>query len=287
LNLRAMRWPGDWMSGELTLAERPAAPLIGPYGPLQGRPLHWAALEALDLFGNGGLQKLWLRAPALRTLRIDGCAALGELQLEGVRLLNRLDAGQCVALTEPVLRGLARDNPQLAEVRLAGCTQLQHIGLREAHPWLLAWPWNAWTHAGTARLCESLTRADGSPYRPMPRYVIRQVNAWLRERERALQALTQLYGDAGAPRRLREAAEAALLGSESVAQREAGWAAATLIGNASDSQPAIGIDMLVPALSAASSEATRVAAAAALGSLIAIPPRDDVARWARLDAASR
>ncbi|MFY0104323.1 hypothetical protein ABTP95_21165, partial [Acinetobacter baumannii] len=83
--------------------------------------------------------------------------------------------------------------------------------------------------------------ADGSPYRPMPRYVIKQVNAWLRERERAVQALTELHGDARAPRRLREAAEAALLGSQSVAQREAGWAAATLIGNASDSQPAIGI----------------------------------------------
>lgn len=287
LNLRAMRWPGDWMSGGLTLAERPAAPLIGPYGPLQWGALHWAALDTLDLFGNGGLQKLWLRAPALRTLRVDGCSALRELQLDGVRLLNRLDAGQCVALTEPVLRGLARDNPQLAEVRLGGCTQLQHIGLRETHPWLLAWPWNAWTPTGAARLCESLTRGDGSPYRPMPRYVIKQVNAWLRERERAVQVLTALYGDAGAPQRLREAAEAALLGSESVAQREAGWAAATLIGNASDSQPAIGIEMLVPALSAASSEATRVAAAAALGSLIAIPSRDDVARWARRDAAAR
>ncbi|NSX06891.1 DUF294 nucleotidyltransferase-like domain-containing protein [Cupriavidus gilardii] len=284
LNLRAMRWSGDWMSGEMTLAERPAAPLIGPFGPLQWGPLHWSALETLDLFGNGGLQKLWLRAPALRTLRIDGCAALRELRLDGVRLLHRLDASQCVALPEPVLCGLARDNPELAEVRLAGCTQLRHIGLREAHPWLLAWPWNAWSQAGAARLCESLTRADGSPYRPMPRYVIKQVDAWLHERERAVHALTQLYRDAGTPQRLREAAEAALLGSESVAQREAGWAAATLIGNASDSQPAIGIDLLVPALSAASSEATRVAAAGALGGLIAIPSRDDVARWARLDA---
>ncbi|MFX5957155.1 hypothetical protein ABTF01_22420, partial [Acinetobacter baumannii] len=77
------------------------------------------ALETLDLGGNGGLRKLWLRAPALRTLRVDGCSALRELQLEGARLLNRLDAGQCVALTEPVLRELARVNPELAAVQLA------------------------------------------------------------------------------------------------------------------------------------------------------------------------
>ncbi len=287
LDVRAMRMPGDWMPGEPTLAERAAAPLVAQPGPPQSPLLHLPALEALDLRDNGALQTVRLDAPALRVLRLDGCAALRELRLDGARRLSWLDARGCIALPEAALRALARDNPALDEVQLAGCGQLRHAALCEAHPWLLAWPWDGWTERGLARLRESLSRPDGGAYRPMPRYVVRQVNEWLRERERAVQALNRVYRDASTPRRLREAAEAALLGRESVAQREAGQAAATLIGNATDSQPALGIAMLLPALSAAGSEASRAAAAAALGGLIAIPSRDDVARWAQRDAASR
>lgn len=287
LDVRAMRMPGDWMPGEPTLAERAAAPLVAQPGPPQSPLLHLPALEALDLRDNGALQTVRLDAPALRVLRLDGCAALRELRLDGARRLSRLDARGCIALPEAALRALARDNPALDEVQLAGCGQLRHAALCEAHPWLLAWPWDGWTERGLARLRESLSRPDGGAYRPMPRYVVRQVNEWLRERERAVQALNRVYRDASTPRRLREAAEAALLGRESVAQREVGQAAATLIGNATDSQPALGIAMLLPALSAAGSEASRAAAAAALGGLIAIPSRDDVARWAQRDAASR
>ncbi|GAA0796784.1 DUF294 nucleotidyltransferase-like domain-containing protein [Cupriavidus gilardii] len=287
LDVRAMRMPGDWMPGDPTLAERAAAPLVAQPGPPQSPLLHLPALEALDLRDNGALQTVRLDAPALRVLRLDGCAALRELRLDGARRLSRLDARGCIALPEPALRALARDNPALDEVQLAGCGQLRHAALCEAHPWLLAWPWDGWTERGLARLRESLSRPDGGAYRPMPRYVVRQVNEWLRERERAVQALNRVYRDASTPRRLREAAEAALLGRESVAQREAGQAAATLIGNATDSQPALGIAMLLPALSAAGREDSRIAAAAALGSLIAIPSRDDVARWAQRDAASR
>ncbi len=289
LNLRAMQIPGNWMPGEPTLAERAAAPLVAPpLGPPQSPLLHLRALEELDLRENGALRTVRLEAPALRVLRLDGCVALRELRLDGAQRLIRLDARQCTALPEPLLRSLARDNPALAEVQLAGCTQLRHAALCEAYPWLLAWPWDSWTERGLARLRQSLSRPDDSAYRPTPRYVVRQINEWLRERERAVQALKRVYRDASTPQRLRDAAQAALLGRESVAQREAGWATATLIGNASDSQPALGIGMLVPALLASGSEDSRVAAAAALGSLIAIPSREDVARWAQRDApASR
>lgn len=286
LILRAMQMPGDWMPGEPTLAERAAAPLVAQPGPPQSPLLLLRALEELDLRDNGALGTVRLEAPALRVLRLDGCAALRELRLDGARQLSRLDARHCTALPEPVLRSLARDNPALAEVQLAGCGQLRHAALCEAHPWLLAWPWDGWTEGGIARLRQSLARPDGSPYRPTPRYVIRQINDWLRERERAVQALNRLYRDAGTPQRLREAAEAALMGRESVAQREAGMATATLIGNATDSQPALGIGMLVPALSSSGSEESRIAAAAALGGLIAIPSREDLARWAQRDGAA-
>lgn len=286
LILRSMRMPGDWMPGEPTLAERAAAPLVAQPGPPQSPLLHLHALEELDLRDNGTLRTVRLDVPALRVLRLDGCASLRELRLDGARQLSRLDARQCTALPEPVLRTLAGDNPSLAELELAGCDQLRHAALCEAHPWLLSWPWDGWTDRGIARLRQALCKPDGSAYRPMPRYVIKQVNHWLRERERAVQALNRLYCDPGTPQRLREAAEAALRGRESVAQREAGWATATLIGNASDSQPGLGIGMLMPGLSAASSEDSRIAVAAALGSLIAIPSRDDVARWAQRDAAA-
>lgn len=285
LLLRAMRMPGDWMPGDPTLAERAAAPLVAQPGPPQSPLLVLRALEELDLRDNGALRTVRLEAPALRVLRLDGCAALRELRLDGARQLSRLDARHCTALPEPVLRSLARDNPALAEVQLAGCGQLRQAALCEAHPWLLAWPWDGWTKGGIARLRQSLSGPDGSACGPMPRYVIRQITDWLRERERAVQALNRLYRDPGTPRRLREAAEAALLGRESVALREAGVAAATLIGNATDSQPALGIGMLVPALSSSGSEESRIAAAAALGGLIAIPSREDVARWAQRDGA--